>query len=118
MEYYWALTTKELGDITLSWSFDNYRTYWDVNGLTPEETFVDCIKESLSHTDLKYTGKYEIKLFDPGNGYLPDVNKKLILIEVSNGLSTVGPTWSSGPPEEMFKNKQPEASFKITTEEK
>nr|QBK85967.1 MAG: hypothetical protein LCMAC101_05620 [Marseillevirus LCMAC101] len=115
MEYYWALTTKELGVSTLYWSFDNYRTFWDVNGLTPEKAFVDCAKESLSHIDLKYTGNYEIKSFDPGNGYLPDVNKKLILIEVSNGLSAVGPIWSSGAPEEMFKNKQPMGSFQITT---
>ena len=50
-----------------------------------------CPFKVLSHVDLKYTGEYEIKSFDPDNGYLPDVSKKLILIEVSNGLSTVGP---------------------------
>jgi len=111
MEYYWCLSNK-YNDTTLYWKFDDFATYYDTKNILSEDDIIGIVKLALEHIELEYTGKYSINSFDPGNGHLLGVGKKLVIVEVSNGLIVVGPIWVSSPPEEMFK-KVPTSYYKI-----
>jgi len=111
MEYYWVLKDK-MGPINMYWTFDELITFFDVSGDIPEKSIVESVKVILPE-NLTYTGGCTVQSFDPKNGHLPDTKKKLVIIDVSNGLSTVGPIWSSGTPEKQVQGKTPKTYYKL-----
>lgn len=95
------------------WSFDNVTTIYDTHLSLSDAMIVECCK-AIAPSCLSHTGAHEIIDFKPGNGHLPEIPKKLVILEVSNGLSTVGPAWFSGDPSDLhwFKSK-PANVYKI-----
>lgn len=109
-EYYWVLQA-DLNGMSMFWHNDEYFTVL-VNVEVPEDKIVGVIKcvapQNVTHI------KHTIRDFDPKSKHLPETKKMLVVLEVSDGLTKVGPIWmGSVSPEEYLRDVVPSGYYKI-----
>lgn len=116
MEYYWVIHDVLAGH-DMYWTLDKYYTILFTPHDIEESDLLIKIIKIVMPKNLEYVS-HTISIFDPQNGHLPDVPKKLISFTVRNGLTQVGPVWApASSPGEFLKNKIPTGYYSISTEE-
>ena len=109
-EYYWVLQA-DMSGIPMYWHYDEYFTLLFRDEIA-EEHLINAIK-AITPKNVTYT-EYTIREFDPENGHLPGTKKMLVIFEVSDGLTNVGPAWvGGGTPEKHLKGKVPTGYYHI-----
>jgi hypothetical protein len=111
-EYYWVLQDR-LNNMLMFWRFDKYFTLLVDDGVElTEDQVVDMIKEIVPNVVTH--ANHSIRQFDPENNLFPDFRKMLVVLEVSDGLTKVGPYWvSSESPEQYLKGVVPNGCYKV-----
>lgn len=117
MEYYWILE-QNWNSVNMYWKPDNesYYTFYDKENRLDEDKIIECLK-AIVPQDIEYENNidkadYKILDFQPNNNFLPDVTKRLVVFHVTNGMTTVGPIWTSArTPQESMENINPKSAI-------